>query len=156
MRLVFPKHMLSFLEGSKSMPLIQYFVVVLFQLISHESAKEVLGATYGLTEEKVDEVLQWFLKDFKDGLLERKGWPTFMSAYVLSKAALNAYTRILAKKFPTFRINCVHPGFVKTDINFNHGVLTVEEGAKGPVMLALLPADGPTSLFFDQMKISTY
>ncbi|RWR72160.1 Short-chain dehydrogenase/reductase SDR [Cinnamomum micranthum f. kanehirae] len=116
------------------------------KLISNEGAKEVLGATDGLTEEKVDEVLQWFLKDFKDDLLEPKGWPTFMSALVLSKAALNAYTRILAKKFPTFRINCVHPGFVKTDINFNQGVLTVEEGAKGPVMLALLPADGPTSL----------
>ena len=119
-------------------------------------AKEVLGAADGLTEEKVDEVLQWFLKDFKEDLLEPKGWPTLLSAYCVSKAALNAYTRILAKKFPTFRINCITPGFVKTDINFNTGILTVEEGAKGPVMLALIPDDGPTGLFYNQMEVSTY
>lgn len=129
---------------------------MLFQYISNERAKEALGAVDGLTEEKVDEVLQWFLKDFKEDLLEPNGWPTFFSAYTVSKAALNAYARIIAKKFPTFRINCVCPGFVKTDINCNTGVLTVEEGAKGPVMLALLPDGGPTGLFFNQMEVSTY
>ncbi|KAJ8642841.1 hypothetical protein MRB53_004589 [Persea americana] len=126
------------------------------KFLSNEMAKEVLGAADGLTEEKVDEVLQWFLKDFKEDLLEPKGWPTILSADCVSKAALNAYTRILAKKFPTFRINCVNPGFVKTDINFNIGILTVEEGAKGPVMLALIPDDGPTGLFYNQMEVSTY
>ncbi|KAJ8642837.1 hypothetical protein MRB53_004585 [Persea americana] len=126
------------------------------KFLSNEMAKEVLGAADGLTEEKVDELLQWFLKDFKEDLLEPKGWPTFLSAYCVSKAALNAYTRILAKKFPTFRINCISPGFVKTDINFNTGILTVEEGAKGPVMLALIPDDGPTGLFYNQMEVSTY
>ncbi|XXG45266.1 hypothetical protein AAC387_Pa02g0393 [Persea americana] len=126
------------------------------KFISDEMAKEVLGAADGLTEEKVDEVLQWFLKNFKADSLEPKGWPTFMTAYSVSKAALNAYTRILAKKFPTFHVNCISPGFVKTDINFNAGILTVEEGAKGPVMLALIPDDGPTGLFFNQMEVSTY
>lgn len=66
----------------------------------------------------------------------------------LSKAALNAYTRILAKKHPSFCINCADPCFVKTDINYNAGILTVEEGAEGPVRLALLPNGGPSGLFF--------
>ena len=61
-------------------------------------------------------MLTQFLEDFKEGSLESKGWPSHMPSYILSKAAMNAYTRVLAKKYPDFRINCVCPGFVKTDI----------------------------------------
>ncbi|KAL3517132.1 hypothetical protein ACH5RR_024034, partial [Cinchona calisaya] len=61
---------------------------------------------------------------------------------------MNAYTRILAKKFPNFKVNCLCPGFVITDINDNIGWMSVEEGAEGPVKLALLPDDGLSVLFF--------
>ncbi|OVA14094.1 Short-chain dehydrogenase/reductase SDR [Macleaya cordata] len=124
--------------------------------ISNEKAMEVLSDVDGLTEERIDGVLNVFLKDFKEDLLETKGWPANLSAYTLSKASLNAYTRILAKKFPTFRVNCVCPGYVKTDINYNTGVLTVEEGAKSPVKLALLPGDGPSGLFFVRAEVSAF
>ncbi|XVE73897.1 hypothetical protein DITRI_Ditri11bG0155600 [Diplodiscus trichospermus] len=100
------------------------------------------------TEEKLDELLTEFLKDFKEGSLESKGWPTVVSAYTVSKAAINAYTRILAKKYPNFYINYVCPGFVNTDLTYNTGKLTVEEGAVSPVKLALLPNGGPSGLFF--------
>ena len=76
--------------------------------------------------------------------------------YAVSKAAMNAYTRILAKKFPNFKVNCVCPGFVKTDINYNIGWMSVEEGAKGPVKLALLPDDGPTGLFFSLNEVTSF
>uniref|UniRef100_A0A7N2KMZ1 Uncharacterized protein n=1 Tax=Quercus lobata TaxID=97700 RepID=A0A7N2KMZ1_QUELO len=76
------------------------------------------------------------------------GWTLMLPAYSISKVTLNAYTRILAKKFPNMCINCVHPGYVKTDINWNTGILTVEEGARGPVMLALLPDGGPNGCYF--------
>ncbi|XP_024160844.1 (+)-neomenthol dehydrogenase [Rosa chinensis] len=89
-----------------------------------------------LSEGSVDEVLTEFLNDLKESLLESKGWPSVMSGYILSKAAMNAYTRILAKKYPSFRVNSVCPGYVKTDINFNTGVLPVEEGAASVVNLA--------------------
>lgn len=101
-----------------------------------------------LTIEKIDEVLKEFQKDFKEGSLETKGWPTFASAYTMSKAALNAYTRMMAKKYPHFHINSVCPGFVKTDMNNNTGQLSVDEGAETPVMLALLPYRGPSGCFF--------
>ncbi|XVF73240.1 hypothetical protein PTKIN_Ptkin12aG0185500 [Pterospermum kingtungense] len=100
------------------------------------------------TEEKLDELLTEFLKDFKEGSLESKGWPTLLSAYTLSKAAMNAYTRILANKYPNLCLNCVCPGFVKTDLSYNTGKLTTEEGALVPVKLALLPKGGPSGLFF--------
>jgi (+)-neomenthol dehydrogenase len=116
----------------------------------------VLGDSESLTEERVDEVLSEFLKDFKEDSLETKGWPAYVSAYIVSKAALNAYTRIVAKKYPFFRINCVCPGYVKTDINHNQGFLTIDEGAEGVVRLALLSNDGPTGLFFHRNEVSTF
>ncbi|XVF73242.1 hypothetical protein PTKIN_Ptkin12aG0185700 [Pterospermum kingtungense] len=108
------------------------------------------------TEEKIDEFLDEFLKDFKEGSLESKGWPTFLSSYTLSKAAMNAHTKILANKYPNFCINCVCPGFVKTDINFNMGTLTAEEGAAVPVKLALVPNGGPSGLFYVQGEPASF
>ncbi|GLT53853.1 hypothetical protein SLA2020_270930 [Shorea laevis] len=122
----------------------------------NEWAKGVLSDAESLTEERVDEVLSEFLKDFKEGSLESKGWPVLMPAYRVSKAAQNAYTRIVAKKYPSFRVNCLCPGFVKTDINYNTGFLTIDEGAEGAVKLALLPNDGPSGLFFHRNEVSTF
>lgn len=104
-----------------------------------------------LTEKRLEELLDLFLDDFKVNLIEAHGWPTGgSSAYKVAKAALNAYTRILAKKYPTLRINCLTPGYVKTDISMHMGVLTPEEGASNSVKVALLPDDGPTGAYFDR------
>ncbi|KAH1130077.1 hypothetical protein J1N35_001455 [Gossypium stocksii] len=111
-----------------------------------EKLKGVLtGVT---TEEKLNDLITEYLKDFKEGLHGSKGWPTFISAYTVSKVALNAYTRILANKYPDFCINSVCPGYAKTDINLNTGTITAEEGAVTPVKLALLPKGGPSGFFF--------
>ncbi|XVF22595.1 hypothetical protein REPUB_Repub12eG0185000 [Reevesia pubescens] len=108
------------------------------------------------TEEKLDALISEFLKDFKEGSLESKGWPTLLSAYTVSKAAMNAYTRILALKYPNFYINCVCPGFVKTDLSNNTGTLTTEEGAATPIKLALWPNGGPSGLFFLQGEPASF
>lgn len=126
------------------------------QNISNDWAKGILSDVETLTEERIDEVLREFVKDFKEDSLKSKGWPTAMSAYIVSKAAVNAYTRIQAKKHPNFRINCICPGFVKTDLNDNTGNLSVEEGAESPVKLALLPNDGSTGLFFFRSEVSSF
>ncbi|KAK7349544.1 hypothetical protein VNO77_06992 [Canavalia gladiata] len=119
-------------------------------------AKGVFNDIDNLTEEKVDEVLKKYLIDFKEGSLESKGWPRFLSAYIISKAAMNAYTRIVAKKYPTFCINCVCPGYVKTDITANTGFLTVEEGAASAVKLALLPNGSSSGLFYYRSDVSSF
>ncbi|XP_044491827.1 (+)-neomenthol dehydrogenase-like [Mangifera indica] len=118
--------------------------------------KEVLTDAENLTEERLDEVLTEFLKDFKEGSLATKGWPPHLSAYIVSKATLNAYTRILAKRYQAFRINCVCPGFVKTDINHNTGTFTTDQGAENLVRLALLPKDGPSGLYFIRKEESPF
>ena len=73
-------------------------------------------------------------------------------AYNSSKAALNAATVTFAKelKDTPIKVNSADPGYVATDINANQGPRTVEQGARAPVRLATLPADGPTGLFFDE------
>ncbi|KAI6702146.1 hypothetical protein NL676_011282 [Syzygium grande] len=126
------------------------------QFIPGENIKEELNDIDSLTEEKVDGLVVRFLDDMKEDRLETGGWPIIVSAYIVSKATLNAYTRVLAKKYPGMAINAVHPGFVKTDLNHNTGFLPVEEGARGPVMLALKPKEGPSGLFFDQTVVSTF
>ncbi|XP_031259991.1 (+)-neomenthol dehydrogenase-like isoform X2 [Pistacia vera] len=124
--------------------------------VKNEWAKQVLSDAENLTKERVDEVLNEYLKNFKEGSLEAKGWPAFMPAYIVSKAAMNAYTRILAKQYPTLCINCVCPGYVKTDINYNRGILTVEEGAESCVRLALIPDGSLSGMFFSRNEESSF
>ena len=111
----------------------------------------MLSDVNNLTEEKVDEVLNKFLKDYKIESSE-----IMYVAYRMSKAAMNAYTRILAKKYPKFKINAVSPGYVKTDINHHTGHMTIEEGATSVVRLAMLPDDGSSGLFFAQQEVSSF
>ncbi|XP_052194870.1 (+)-neomenthol dehydrogenase-like isoform X1 [Diospyros lotus] len=124
------------------------------KFVPNEWAKGVFLDDESLSEERIDEVLSKFLNDFKEGEIEAKGWPPFLSAYALSKAAMNASTRILAKRHPNFIVNSVCPGYVKTDMNCQDGILTVEEGSQNIVRLALLPNEGPSGLFFSQKQVS--
>jgi NAD(P)-dependent dehydrogenase (short-subunit alcohol dehydrogenase family) len=70
-------------------------------------------------------------------------------AYRVSKAALNALTRVLAAELRGDRIlvNAVCPGWVATDMG-GAGGRPVADGAAGIVWAATLPDDGPTSGFF--------
>jgi NAD(P)-dependent dehydrogenase (short-subunit alcohol dehydrogenase family) len=82
------------------------------------------------------------------GVTEMGGWSP---GYRVSKAALNALTRILSTELAGegFRVNSACPGFVNTDMGGPMGAQKpVEDGAAGIVWLATLPDDGPTGGFF--------
>ncbi len=70
-------------------------------------------------------------------------------AYITSKAALNAFTRLLAAelKGTEILVNAVCPGWVATDMG-GAGGRPVADGAAGIVWAATLPAEGPTGGFF--------
>ena len=70
--------------------------------------------------------------------------------YRLSKAALNALTRILADELEdtSVKVNSVCPGWVKTDMGGPDAPRTPEQGVQTIVWLATLPDDGPTGGFF--------
>lgn len=75
-------------------------------------------------------------------------------AYRISKAGINAVTRILADELrgAGIRVNSVMPGWVQTDMAGPHASLSAEEGADTAVWLALHPKGGPTGGFFEKRK----
>jgi len=86
------------------------------------------------------------------GVTEMGGWTP---GYRVSKASLNAMTRILSTELAGdgFLVNSACPGFVKTDMGGQFGAKKpVEDGAAGVVWLATLPDDGPTGGFFRDGK----
>ena len=72
------------------------------------------------------------------------------AAYQPSKAALNAYTIMLAYELcdTPFKVNAVDPGYTATDFNHHSGPGSVEDAAARLVKAATLGPDGPTSQFF--------
>jgi NAD(P)-dependent dehydrogenase (short-subunit alcohol dehydrogenase family) len=70
-------------------------------------------------------------------------------AYSVSKAALNALTRILAAELRSegILVNAVCPGWVATDMG-GPGGRPVEQGAASVMWAVLLPDEGPTGGYF--------
>jgi len=71
-------------------------------------------------------------------------------AYNVSKAAMNAITRVLAADLRSqgILVNSVCPGWVRTDMGGPGASRSVEEGAASVLWAARLDPDGPTGGFF--------
>src|SRR3954452_18545722 len=71
-------------------------------------------------------------------------------AYNVSKAAMNAITRVLAADLRSqgILVNSVCPGWVRTDMGGASASRSVEEGAASVLWAARLGPDGPTGGFF--------
>ncbi|RZA14118.1 MAG: SDR family oxidoreductase [Lysobacteraceae bacterium] len=75
-------------------------------------------------------------------------------AYNVSKSAVNAWTVHLAHELKDsgIKVNTIHPGYVQTDMNKSgdqqNGELSVPDGARTSVRLALLGDEGPTGGYF--------
>jgi NAD(P)-dependent dehydrogenase (short-subunit alcohol dehydrogenase family) len=91
------------------------------------------------------------------GSLSVNGDPTspYYSArligYNASKAALNMLTVQLAQELrdTPMVVNSVSPGYVKTDLTGHTGYMTPEEGARMPVVYALLGSDAVSGRFVE-------
>jgi len=94
----------------------------------------------GLDVDGLRALLAEFAAGVKAGRHEAEGWPS--SAYRVSKAALNALTRILARQSSRLHVNAVCPGWVKTDMGGSGANRSVAQGARGIVWAATLGADG--------------
>ena len=75
-------------------------------------------------------------------------------AYRMSKAALNALTRLTAAELGPrpIKVNAMTPGWVRTEMGGPHATLSPQEAADTAIWLATLPDDGPTGGFFQDRK----
>ncbi len=72
-----------------------------------------------------------------------------LPAYSASKSAVNSWTVHLAFELRNtkIKVNAVHPGYTKTDMNDGAGELEISDGAKTSVMMALVNGKGPSGSY---------
>jgi carbonyl reductase 1 len=103
-----------------------------------------------ITRKQLMQLVDRFVDEVAAGTHVKSGWPS--NAYRVSKVAMNAYVRILARELMEdprrIKVNAACPGWVRTRMGGEGATRSVEEGAKTPVWLALLPDDGPMGGFF--------
>jgi NAD(P)-dependent dehydrogenase (short-subunit alcohol dehydrogenase family) len=77
-----------------------------------------------------------------------------MAAYRISKAALNAVTRLTAGavKDDNIKVNSMCPGTIRTRMGGPKARRSVAQGAETIVWLATLPPSGPSGKFFKDRK----
>ena len=78
------------------------------------------------------------------------------AAYRMSKAALNALTRIVASEVrgSNIKVNAMGPGWVRSDMGGAGAPRSLSQGADTAVWLATLPDDGPTDgYFYDRQPV---
>lgn len=91
-----------------------------------------------------------FLEQVKQDSWSPDDWPQMYTDYSVSKLAVNAYTRLMARRLldrpegQKIFINCFCPGWVKTAMTGWEGNISAEEGADTGVWLALLPQEQAT------------
>ena len=120
--------------------------------------RQQLSDVNSLSEELIDNAVSTFVKQVEEGTWESGGWPQMFTDYSVSKLAVNAYTRLMAKILSDrpdgqkIYINCYCPGWVKTAMTGYAGNIPAEEGADTGVWLALLPDQAITGKFFAERR----
>ncbi|MBL8612658.1 MAG: SDR family NAD(P)-dependent oxidoreductase [Myxococcales bacterium] len=103
-----------------------------------------------LTRDELTALADRFVAEVAARTHERTGFPS--NAYCVSKIAMNAYTRILARELASdprrILVNAACPGWVRTDMGGASAPRSPREGARTPVWLATLPDGGPSGGFF--------
>ncbi|BAS76023.1 (+)-neomenthol dehydrogenase [Oryza sativa Japonica Group] len=131
--------------------------------IGDPSLRERLLNDDHLSEELINEMVMKFLEQTKqDNWSSGNEWPQMYTDYSISKLAVNAYTRLLARRLldrpegQKIYINCFCPGWVKTAMTGWEGNISAEEGADTGVWLALVPQEQATigKFFAERREIS--
>jgi carbonyl reductase 1 len=96
-----------------------------------------------------------FEKDVQDGTYSQRGWGK--SNYGLSKLALIAATKVMARDEPGIKVNCCCPGYCDTDMTSHKGPRPPAEGARNAVCLVVGPRDRcPTGTFYQNERPSAW
>ncbi|MEE8394951.1 MAG: SDR family oxidoreductase [bacterium] len=112
-------------------------------------------AASDLTRAALTGLVEQFADDVAGGRHAANGWPS--NAYRVSKAGLNAFTRIVAAQLRAGEIlvNAVCPGWVRTGMGGRSAERGPQKGAETILWAATLPPGGPSGKFFrDRREIS--
>ena len=94
-------------------------------------------ASASLTREQLFDLAESFVRDVANGSHAEKGWPS--SAYNVSKVAMNAYVRVLARELENdprrILVNAANPGWVRTRMGGSGAPRSLADGARTPVWL---------------------
>jgi carbonyl reductase 1 len=117
-----------------------------------DASKACTGACTALMERFAAEVLP--------EKVSPEGWPSAPYGYAVSKAGVIAFTKAMAleaeKSQKKVLINACCPGFVNTDMTNGNGTMTVDEGAKTPVLLALGDIKGISGGFWKHEAVAVW
>jgi carbonyl reductase 1 len=94
-----------------------------------------------LNVDELSSLMQAFISAAAQDRVTKEGWRT--NAYAVSKAGVNALTRIWARDLESrgIMVNACSPGWVRTDMGGPNATLDVSEGAETPVWLATEPEE---------------
>ncbi|WP_296151148.1 SDR family NAD(P)-dependent oxidoreductase [uncultured Flavobacterium sp.] len=108
------------------------------ELLKKSDSPRISNITSGLGSLTLHSDKSWKYYDIKS------------ASYGTSKAALNAYTIVLAYELRDlpFKVNVIDPGYTATDFNHHSGPGSVESAASFIVKHTHTDADGPTGMFF--------
>lgn len=106
------------------------------------------------TVKEVETLANEFQQAVDKGDHQQKGWKS--AAYSVSKACIIAYTRAFSNelrksedaRLRSISINCCCPGYVNTGMTKGKGVLSIDQGAATPVMLALRDLHGRSGGYY--------
>ncbi|XP_061724680.1 carbonyl reductase [NADPH] 1-like [Cydia pomonella] len=109
----------------------------LSRITSEELRRKIKREDLSLDELK--KLMNEYVDAVKEGREETDGWGN--SPYVVSKVGVNAYTFMLHRRLVDrgISVNCVHPGYVQSDMTHGAGNITPAAAAKVPAGLALRP-----------------
>ncbi|KAF5184341.1 Carbonyl reductase [NADPH] [Thalictrum thalictroides] len=119
--------------------------------VSNPTVRKILEDEENLSEERIDNIVQKFLEDVRNGVWNKNGWPEVWTDYAVSKLALNAYSKLLAKRYDGhgLSVNCYCPGFTQTSMTHGKGKHTPGYVADIGAKLVLLPPDQlPSGKFY--------
>ncbi|KAJ6375269.1 hypothetical protein OIU77_000284 [Salix suchowensis] len=126
--------------------------------LEDKDLREKLANLETLSEELIDRMVSTFLQQVEEGTYTSGGWPQMFTDYSVSKLAVNAFTRLMAKMLSDrpdgqkIYINCYCPGWVKTAMTGWAGNISAEDGADTGVWLALLQDQAITGKFFAERR----